>query len=164
MKQPELLMSEDWPDPDERRITLANLPWDPTLTLYWPLAYLPETMGWLLSAEKVPADPTGQYYLKTDTTFYEGGFRICASSPTESGQYPSVDLTYDDLGRLIAEADTTVRRTGDIPPSLLVFRELQTYNQATPLQTRRYAGRLRVIDKHEGPQSQSQHTDLDEPF
>ena len=154
MKRPEILMSADWPEPDSRMTALSNLRRAPTLTLYWPVAYLPEHMGWLPTAEKLEDDPSGQYYLKTDSTFYVDGLTLYGSILTEDGDCPSATISYDDLERLIREADTAVRRSVDSPPWLLVYREHEFYDNADALHIRRYAGRLRVIDEHKKPVTQ----------
>ncbi len=164
MKRPEILMSADWPEPDSRTTALSNLRRAPTLTLYWPVAHLPEHMGWLPTAEKLEDDSSGHYYLRTDSTFYMDSLTLYASILTEDGDCPSAILSYGDLEQLIAEADTSVRRSVDPPPSLLVYREYQFYDHADVLHTRRYAGRLRVIDKHQEPVTQREPTFQDVPF
>lgn len=120
MHTPELLLPSDWPDSPEW--WLSNLTQGPSLTLYWPVSWLPEEMGWCHNAVKVEGDPTGGYFLLVGVAFYRDHVAIYACDQNPDGWYPEAVLDYPTLACLIEASDTGVFGSVDSPPAMRMYR------------------------------------------
>jgi hypothetical protein len=136
MKMAELVMAPDWPEPEAWRRNLTNAP---ALLLYWPVAHLPASMGWLPLAQKLPGERTGQYFLEVYASFYPDGVSIYGAHAPDGETCPHAFIEHEELEHLIEDADTAVRRQSDPPPRLTLYRPYQPT-------ARRYAAYLGVRD------------------
>lgn len=150
MKRPELIM----PRPGERHEARRNLAdvrsYSPMVRLYWPVPLLPAEMGYLPTAVKLEGERSGQYFLKVEATFYPDGVSVYGQDPLLDGGHPSAVISYDELAHIIAQADTSVRGSGDPSPAMTVYEDVEGGSSfASSLSGRRIAGRLRVIEERE---------------
>jgi hypothetical protein len=118
MSVAELVMAPDWPEPEPWRRDLTEAP---SLRLYWPVASLPAELGWLPTAVKLDGEPTGQYFLEVDASFYPDGVSLYGVALYEHGENPHAFIEMERLAYLIEEADTDVRASTDDPSARLTL-------------------------------------------